>query len=298
MPVLVDVDTRVCVQGITGRIGRVQSAYMRAAGTRVVCGVTPGKGGSQVDGIPVFDSVPAAVAAVPVDATVLFVPAAAAEPAASEAIEAGVELVVLVTEGVPVHATMRLRARARAAGARIVGPTTPGIIAPGRTKLGIMPAGLFMRGPVGVVSRSGTLSYEIAGLLTAAGIGQSTVVGMGADPVVGTDLQELLGLFAADPETRAVVLIGEVGGSQEERAAAQVAAGFPKPVVAYVAGLGAPPGVRMGHAGAIVQGGMGSAREKLEAFVRAGVGTAATPAAVVPLVRAALSRQEAGAHAG
>jgi succinyl-CoA synthetase alpha subunit len=294
VPILVDAETRVCIQGITGRIGRVQCAYMRAAGTQIVCGVTPGKGGSQVDGVPVFDSVPDAAAALAVDATVLFVPAAAAEPAAAEAIAAGVKLVVLITEGVPVHATMRLRARARAAGARLLGPTTPGVIAPGRTKLGIMPASLFSRGPVGVVSRSGTLSYEVAGLLTAAGMGQSAVVGMGADPVVGTDLPELLELFAGDAETQAVVLIGEVGGSQEQRAAARVAAGYPKPVVAFVAGLGAPPGVRMGHAGAIVQGGAGSAREKLDAFARAGVSTAASPAAIVPLVRAALSRQGAG----
>ena len=284
MPVLVDAATRVCIQGITGRIGRVQAEYMRAAGTRIVCGVTPGKGGMSVAGTPVFDSVAAAQAECPADASVLFVPPAAAEAAATDAMEAGISLVVLITEGVPVHGTMRLRARARKAGARLLGPTTPGIISPGQTKLGIMPAQLFRPGPVGVISRSGTLSYEIAGLLSQAGMGQSTVVGLGADPVVGTDVEELLALFAADPGTRVVVLIGEVGGNQEERAAAVIAAGYPKPVVAYVAGLEVPPGVRMGHAGAIVQGSSGGAADKLAGYSRAGVRCALHPAAVVELV--------------
>ncbi len=297
MAILIEADTPVCVQGITGRAGRVQTAYMRAAGTRVVCGVTPGKGGSEVDGVPVFASIAAAAANMPIGATVLFVPAAAAEEAATEAMAAGVPLLVLITEGVPVHAAMRLRARARAAGARLLGPTTPGVIAPERAKLGIMPASLFRRGPVGVISRSGTLSYEIGGLLSAAGIGQSTVVGVGADPVVGTDVDELLALFAADPETEAVVLIGEVGGAQEERAAAHVAAGYPKPVVAYVAGLQAPAGVRMGHAGAIVQQSGGSAQAKLDALARAGVHTVSEPGAVVPAVRAALLARPAVDHA-
>ena len=196
---------------------------------------------------------------------------------------------VLITEGVPVHATMRLRARARAAGARLLGPTTPGIIAPERTKIGIMPAQLFSRGSVGVISRSGTLSYEMGGLLSDAGIGQSAVVGMGADPVVGTDITELLDLFAADPETRVIVLIGEVGGSQEERAARHIATAIDKPVVAYIAGRSVPSGVRMGHAGAIVQGSSGSAEEKIQAFADAGVRTAAHPAEVVDLVRHCLT---------
>jgi succinyl-CoA synthetase alpha subunit len=288
MAILIDADTRVCVQGITGRIGQVQTRYMQQAGTRIVAGVTPGKGGQEVEGVLVFDSVVAAQDHSPIDAAVLFVPPAAAEAAAAEAIAAGVPLIVLITEGVPVHSTMRLRARARVAGVRLLGPTTPGIIAPERTKLGIMPAQLFARGPVGVISRSGTLSYEISGLLSAAGIGQSAVVGLGADPVVGTDIVELLQLFAADPETRVVVLIGEVGGSQEERAARQIAAGYPKPVIAYIAGRTAPPGVRMGHAGAIVQGGTGSAAEKLQTFAAAGVRVADRPAAVVDLVRSSL----------
>ncbi len=288
MGILIDAGTRVCIQGITGRIGKVQARYMREAGTCIVTGVTPGKGGLSVDGVPVFDTVGAAQEAEPADASVLFVPPAAAENAATEAIEAGVRLIVLITEGVPVHSTMRLRARARGAGARLLGPTTPGIIAPERAKLGIMPASLFRRGPVGIISRSGTLSYEIGGLLTEAGLGQSTVVGMGADPVVGTDLVELLELFAADPETGAVVLIGEVGGNQEERAAAAIASGYARPVVAYIAGRTVPPGVRMGHAGAIVQDGAGDAGHKIRALADAGVRTAPRPADVVRLVQESL----------
>ena len=285
MAILVDADSRVCVQGITGRIGQVQARYMQQAGTRIVSGVTPGKGGQEVEGVPVYDSVDRAQVENPADVSVLFVPPAAAEGAATEAIEAGIQLVVLITEGVPVHATMRLRARTRAAGVRLLGPTTPGIIAPERTKIGIMPAQLFSRGSVGVISRSGTLSYEMGGLLTNAGIGQSAVVGMGADPVVGTDITELLDLFAADAETRVILLIGEVGGSQEERAARHIAAAIDKPVVAYIAGRSVPSGVRMGHAGAIVQGSTGSAEEKIQAFAAAGVRTAAHPAEVVELVR-------------
>jgi len=290
MAILVDADTRVCVQGITGRIGRVQTRYMQQAGTRIVSGVTPGKGGQEVEGVPVYDSVAAAQAQNPADASLLFVPPAAAEGAGTEAVEAGIGLLVLITEGVPVHSTMRLRARARAAGARLLGPTTPGIIAPERTKIGIMPAQLFKRGPAGVISRSGTLSYEISGELSAAGIGQSTVVGLGADPVVGTDIVELLDLFEADPETQVIVIIGEVGGSQEERAARHVGAAVKKPVAAYVAGRSVPSGVRMGHAGAIVQRGTGSAAEKIQALQAAGVRTATHPGEVVDLVRSALPR--------
>ena len=289
MAILVDADSRICVQGITGRIGQVQARYMQQAGTRIVSGVTPGKGGQEIEDVPVYDSVGQAQAENPADVSVLFVPPAAAEGAATEAIEAGIQLVVLITEGVPVHATMRLRARARAAGTRLLGPTTPGIIAPERTKIGIMPAQLFSRGSVGVISRSGTLSYEMGGLLSDAGIGQSAVVGMGADPVVGTDITELLDLFAADPETRVIVLIGEVGGSQEERAARHIATAIDKPVVAYIAGRSVPSGVRMGHAGAIVQGSSGSAEEKIQAFADAGVRTAAHPAEVVDLVRHCLT---------
>ena len=288
MGILVDASTRVCVQGITGRIGRVQAGHMLREGTRIVSGVTPGRGGETVDGVPVFHSMHDAQAVAPAEASVLFVPPVAAEGACVEAVEAGIRLVVLVTEGVPVHSAMRIRARAEAAGARLIGPTTPGIIVPGCQKLGIMPARLFSPGPVGVISRSGTLSYEISGELSAAGLGQSTVVGMGADPVVGTRMADLLALFEADPDTRAVVLVGEVGGSQEEEAAAFVAGKMRKPVVAFVAGRTVPQGVRMGHAGAIVARGTGSLAAKVRAFEAAGIRTARRPSDVVGLVRACL----------
>lgn len=291
MAILVGAETRVCVQGITGRAGRAQTRYMLEAGTRIVSGVTPGKGGARVEGVPVFASMAQAQAAFPAEVSVLFVPPAVAEAAASEALEAGIRLLVLITEGVPVHSAMRLRARAGAMGGRLIGPTTPGIIAPGRTKIGIMPARFFRPGPVGLISRSGTLSYEIGAELSAAGLGQSTVVGLGADPVVGTDMVELLRLFEADPQTEVVVLVGEVGGTQEERAARFAAASMRKPVVAYIAGRSVPPGVRMGHAGAIVQGGTGSAAEKIAALEGAGVRTARRPAGVVELVREVLSRR-------
>ena len=290
MAILVDAQTRVCVQGITGRAGRMQAQYMREAGTRIVSGVTPGKGGEAVDGVPVFNTMAEAQAAAPAEVSILFVPPAVAEDAATQALEAGIRLLVMVTEGVPVHSAMRLRARAAACGARLIGPTTPGIITPEQTKIGIMPARFYRPGPVGLISRSGTLSYEIGAQLSAAGLGQSTGVGLGADPVVGTGVAELLALFAADPETEVVVLIGEVGGAQEEEAA-RFAAAMDKPVVAYIAGHSVPPGVRMGHAGAIVQGGSGSAAEKLRTLEAAGVRTARQPGQVAGLVRGALRRR-------
>lgn len=289
MAILADTDTRVCVQGITGRIGRVQAGHMLREGTRIVCGVTPGRGGQSVEGVPVFNSVVEARASVSADASVLFVPPAAALGACTDALEAGVRLIVLVTEGVPVHDTMRIKASAEEAGAILIGPTTPGVITPGHTKIGIMPARLFSPGHVGVISRSGTLSYEISGELTAAGIGQSTVVGMGADPVVGTGMARLLAMFEADPDTWAVAIVGEVGGDEEERAAAYIGEEIRKPVVAYVAGQGVPPGVRMGHAGAIVSQGTGRAADKVRAFEAAGVAVARRPSEVARLVRERLS---------
>ena len=288
MAILVDRETRVCVQGITGRVGRVQTRYMQEAGTRIVSGVTPGRGGEVVEGVPVYDSVARAQERDPADAAVLFVPPGVVEEATSEALDAGIGLVVAVTEGVPVHGVMRLKAQARALGAHLLGPTTPGIIAPRQTKIGIMPAALFSPGPVGMISRSGTLSYEIGGQLTESGLGQSAVVGLGADPVVGTDMSELLRLFEADPCTAAVVVIGEVGGSQEEEAARFIADHMTKPVVAYIAGHSVPPGVRMGHAGAIVQGVSGSAADKTKVLEEAGVQVVSNPAAVVERLRAQL----------
>ncbi|MDP6037170.1 MAG: succinate--CoA ligase subunit alpha [Candidatus Latescibacteria bacterium] len=294
MSILVNAETRVCVQGITGRIGSTQTEHMLREGTKIVSGVTPGKGGMTVAGVPVFDSMSEAQAHTQANAAVVFVPPSAAEPACNEAIAAGIPLIVLITEGVPVHSTMRIRARAEKVGARLIGPTTPGVIVPGCQKLGIMPARLFTPGSVGVISRSGTLSYEISGELSAAGLGQSTVVGIGADPVVGTDIQTLLQLFNDDPDTAAVILVGEVGGNQEERAAEFVAETMQKPVVAYVAGHTVPLGVRMGHAGAIVAGGTGSAADKIKTFERAGVHVAKQPSQVVDLVQEILDKQTGG----
>jgi len=289
MSILVNGESRVCVQGITGKVGRRQTEFMLEAGTRVVAGVTPGKGGDRVAGVPVYDGMEAAQAESPADVSILFVPPRAAEAACRDAIGAGVRLVVLITEGVPVHGTMRIRAVAAAAGARVIGPATPGVITPGGAKVGIMPASFYAPGPVGVISRSGTLSYEIGAQLTAAGIGQTTVVGIGADPVVGSDITDLLGLFEADADTEAVVIIGEVGGTQEERAAQFAAEHMSTPVIAYIAGRHAVPGVRMGHAGALTSEGSGTADEKVAALETAGVPVASRPRDAVALVRQKLA---------
>ena len=285
MSILIDQSTRVLIQGMTGRVGRAQAQFMLAEGTRIVAGVTPGKGGTTEQGVPIYDHVAEAQANAAADLSLLFVPPAVAEQAIDEALHAGFRKLVLITEGIPVHSTMRMRARAEAAGARLVGPATPGIISPGQCKVGIMPARFFQPGPVGVVSRSGTLSYEVSGGLSAAGIGQSTVVGLGADPVVGTDITDLLQSFDDDPQTSVVVLIGEVGGSQEERAAHFVREHMQTPVVAYIAGRCAVPGVAMGHAGALVREGSGTVDDKIAALEAAGIRVAATPAGVVELVK-------------
>ena len=290
MSILVDGASRICVQGITGRVGRRQTEFMLAAGTRVVSGVTPGKAGELVEGVPVFHMVAEAQAQAPADVSILFVPPAAAEAACGDALEAGIRTLVLITEGIPVHSTMRIRARAEAAGARLVGPATPGVITPGGAKVGIMPASFFAPGPVGLISRSGTLSYEIGAQLTAAGIGQTTVVGLGADPVTGSDITDLLGLFEADGDTELVVIVGEVGGTQEERAARFAAEHLSKPVVAYIAGRHAVPGVRMGHAGALVSdGGGGSVADKVRALEGAAIPVAARPRDTIDLVRRELA---------
>ena len=287
MSILLDRRTRVLVQGITGRIGQAQTRWMREYGTTIVAGVTPGRGGATVHGVPVFDTVAEAVAETGAQASVFFVPAPAVKDAVFETLEAGVELVVVVTEHVPVHDTMEMRAEARRVGARLLGPTTPGILTVGEAKMGIIPGNLFpgSAGRAGVVSRSGTLAYEVGGVLTRAGVAPSTVVGMGADPVVLTDLAEILGLFAADPDTDLVTIVGEVGGVQEELAAESIAAGFPKPVIAYIAGRNAPEGKRMGHAGALVQRGMGSVASKVRALERAGALIAETPAQIGVIAR-------------
>lgn len=288
MSILLDKNTRVLVQGITGRVGQAQTRWMLEYGTNVVAGVTPGRAGQRVEGVPVYDSVAEAVAEQGAEASVFFVPAPFVEDTLYESIEAGIRLIVVVTEHTPVHDVMRVKEYARGRDVRIIGPTSPGIITPGQAKMGIMPGNMFSPGRIGVISRSGTLSYELSADLMAAGLGQSTVVGMGADPVVFTDLPELLALFQDDPDTDAVVIVGEVGGIQEERAAEFIAAHMTKPVVAYIAGRNAPEGKRMGHAGAIIQGGMGTPQSKLDAFRRAGVPVADYPVQVVELVREAL----------
>jgi succinyl-CoA synthetase alpha subunit len=278
--ILVDTSTRVLVQGLTGSQGRFHGLRNRAYGTAVVAGVTPGKGGSDVEGIPVFDTVAQAVAATGADASLIFVPAKAAAAAVVEAADAGVALVVCITEGIPLHDEARTFAHLRRhrPETRLLGPNCPGVISPGLANLGITPGEIALPGgPVGIVSRSGTLTYQALQELTAKGIGQTTCVGIGGDPVPGTGFIDCLRLFQADPETRAVILIGEIGGADEEAAAAFIAEEMDKPVVAYVAGVTAPPGRRMGHAGAIVSGGKGGAAEKIAALEAAGASVVLTP---------------------
>ena len=291
MSILLSKRTRVLVQGITGRIGQAQTKWMLEYGTRIVAGATPGRGGATVEGVPVFDSVAEAVKDTGAEASVFFVPARSVKDTVFETLEAGIRLIVVVTEHVPVHDTMEMRAEATRVGATLLGPTTPGILTVGEAKMGIIPGNLFPKtsGPAGVISRSGTLAYEVGGILAKADIAPSTVVGMGADPVVLTDLSELLRLFAEDPETGLVTIVGEVGGIQEEMAAGYIARGYPKPVIAYIAGRNTPEGKRMGHAGAIVQRGMGSVESKVSALERAGVQIARTPAEIGSIARRLLN---------
>lgn len=287
MAVLVDERTRVLVQGITGHQGRFHTAQMIDYGTRVVAGVSPGKEGQEVLGVPVYDTVEAAVEKHGATASVVFVPAPFAKDAVFEALEAGIKLVVIITEHVPLHDAMEIMARARYRGATIVGPNTFGVISPGRCKIGIMPNHIYTPGRVGIVARSGTLSYEIAASLTQAGLGQSTVVGMGGDRVVGLSFIDVLKMMEQDRETEAVVLVGEIGGTAEEEAAEYIK-GMSKPVVAYLAGKHAPPGKRMGHAGAIIERGRGTYRSKVEALKAAGARVADLPWQVAQLVQEAI----------
>ncbi|RLE55383.1 MAG: succinate--CoA ligase subunit alpha, partial [Candidatus Methanomethylicota archaeon] len=253
MGIIVDENTRVIVQGITGRQGRFHTELMLKYGTKIVAGVTPGKGGQSVHGVPVYDTITEAMEKSPADTSIVFVPAPFALDAVSEAILAGVKNVVVITEHVPVHDAIKMIALAKLKGARIIGPNTPGIITPGKCKVGIMPGSVFTPGNIGIVSRSGTLTYEIALNLTNAGLGQSTCIGIGGDPVVGLSFLDILELFREDEQTKAVVIIGEIGGDAEERAAEYIErTNYPKPVVAFIAGRSAPPGKRMGHAGAII----------------------------------------------
>lgn len=288
MAILVNEHTRVLVQGITGYQGEFHTRRMLEFGTRVVAGTTPGKGGQTAAGVPVFDTVAEAVAQTGATASCIFVPARLAKDAALEAIASRLDPIVIITEHIPVHDSIEMVAAARAAGVRIVGPNGPGVASPGKCKIGIMPNHLFSPGGVGLVSRSGTLTYEIVAGLTRAGLGQSTALGLGGDPVVGLTFQEAVALFADDPETQAIVLVGEIGGSAEEEAARFIRASVRKPVVGYIAGRTAPPGKRMGHAGAVISGSEGTAQAKIEALEAAGVSVVSLPGRVPEVLRGLL----------
>jgi len=287
--VLIDESTKVVVQGITGRDGSFHARQMIDYGTRIVAGVVPGKGGRTFDdAVPIYDTMAEAVTETGADASVIYVPPAFAVDAIFEAADAGVKLVVAITEGVPVLDMTRAVAYVEDHGARLLGPNCPGLISPGKSKIGILPGPICAPGPVGLVSRSGTLTYEVIHHLTGAGIGQTTCVGIGGDPIIGTTFIDALELFEDDPETRAVVMIGEIGGTDEQEAARFVQREMDTPVVGFIAGQTAPPGRRMGHAGAIIAGSEGTAAEKMAAFREHGIGVARRPADIVGLVRDAL----------
>ncbi len=289
MAVLVDESTRVVVHGITGKEGSFHARQCIQYGTKVVAGVTPGKGGSFWEEVPVFDTVARAVKETRANTSLIFVPAPFAADSMLEAIEAGVELIICITEGIPARDMLQVKAALKGSASRVIGPNCPGVISPGKAKVGIMPGAIFQEGNIGVISRSGTLTYEIVNHLTHNGLGQSTCVGIGGDPIVGSSFVEILEIFATDSQTQLVVLIGEIGGTAEEEAAQFVMQGFPKPVTAFIAGQSAPAGKRMGHAGAIISAGRGTALEKMRALERAGIPVARTPDKVAQLVQAALS---------
>ncbi|MFL5824813.1 MAG: succinate--CoA ligase subunit alpha [Solirubrobacteraceae bacterium] len=284
MSILVDADTRLCVSGITGREGTFHSLRNRDYGTNVVAGVTPGKGGQDVEGIPVFDTFHGAVEETAANTAMIFVPPRFAADSILEAEDAGIDLIVAITEGIPAHDELRVfNALRRNGRARLIGPNCPGILSPGKSNVGIIPAAFFREGNVGVVSRSGTLTYQIGNVIAQQGFGNSTIVGIGGDPVPGTDFVDVIGMFEQDPETELIVMCGEIGGDSEERAADFIAAEVSKPVVGYIAGFTAPPGKTMGHAGAIVSGSRGTAKAKAEALESKGVRVGRTPTQVAEL---------------
>jgi succinyl-CoA synthetase alpha subunit len=285
MAIYINKQTRVLVQGITGKQGSFHSGQMLEYGTKIVGGVSPGKGGQSVEGVPVFDTVFEALEKQPADASILFIPAPFARDAALEALDAGIKILVLIPEHIPLHDAMDIMAYAKTKDAVVVGPNTFGLVSSGHCKIGIMPNKYFIPGPVGVVSRSGTLCYEIVGHLTASQTGTTTVVGLGGDRVVGLNFIDVLKQFEADPETKVIVLVGEIGGSAEEEAAEFIAREISKPVVAYLAGKSAPPGKRMGHAGAIIERGKGTFDGKVKALTAAGVKVAALPDEIVRLIK-------------
>jgi succinyl-CoA synthetase alpha subunit len=287
--IFIDGSTKLVVQGITGRDGSFHSKQMMEYGTHVVAGVTPGKGGQTFEGsVPVFDTVEEAVRETGANTSVIYVPPAFAADAIFEAADAGVDFIVCITEGVPVLDMTRVRPYVREKGARLLGPNCPGLLSPGKSKVGIIPGHITQPGPVGLVSRSGTLTYEVVFKLKQAGIGTTTCVGIGGDPINGTDFIDCLAAFQADPETTAVVMIGEIGGTDEQDAARYVKENMTKPVVGFIAGQTAPPGRRMGHAGAIISGSAGTAEEKMQAFRDNGIGVARRPLDVVGLIQEAL----------
>ncbi len=289
MSIFIDNNTTLLVQGITGRDGSFHAKQMMEYGTKVVAGVTPGKGGQKFESsVPIFNTVAQAVAATGANTSVIYVPPPFAADAMMEAAAAGVKLIVCITEGVPVLDMTKVYPYVKEMGARLLGPNCPGLITPGQSKVGIIPGRICTPGPVGVVSRSGTLTYEIVNLLTKAGIGQSTCVGIGGDPINGTNFIDALAAFEADPQTKVVAMMGEIGGTDEQEAAEFVRTKMTKPVVGFIAGQTAPPGRRMGHAGAIIFGSAGTAAEKLEAFQKAGMGIAKRPMDFVELVKARL----------
>ena len=294
MAIFVDQNTRLVVQGITGRDGSFHTLQMMEYGTRVVAGVTPGKGGQTFEGpegvdVPIFNSMDAAVTETGANASAVYVPPAFAASAVEEAADAGVSLVVAITEGVPVQDMARAHAFARDRGARVLGPNCPGVISPGKAKVGIIPGNIVTPGPVGVISRSGTLTYEAVIHLTNAGVGQTTCVGIGGDPLIGTNFVDALEAFATDADTEAIVMIGEIGGTDEQEAAQWVSENMQIPVVGFIAGQTAPPGRRMGHAGAIISGSSGTAEEKMKAFEENGIAVARRPADIVGLIQGVLS---------
>ncbi len=294
MAIFVDQNTRLVVQGITGRDGSFHTLQMMEYGTRVVAGVTPGKGGQTFEGpegvdVPIFNSMDAAVTETGANASAVYVPPAFAASAVEEAADAGVALVVAITEGVPVQDMARAHAFARDRGARVLGPNCPGVISPGKAKVGIIPGNIVTPGPVGVISRSGTLTYEAVIHLTNAGVGQTTCVGIGGDPLIGTNFVDALEAFATDADTEAIVMIGEIGGTDEQEAAQWVSENLQIPVVGFIAGQTAPPGRRMGHAGAIISGSSGTAEEKMKAFEENGIAVARRPADIVGLIQGVLS---------
>ena len=293
MAILVDENTKVLVQGITGRDGSFHTRLMLDYGTKVVAGVTPGKGGQKVHGVRVYNTVKEAVEETGANTSIIFVPPKFAVDAIFEAAEAGIKLIVTITEGIPALEESKVFDFLKKVGARMIGPNCPGIISPGKCKVGILPAHIFKEGDIGIVSRSGTLTYEIVYNITKSGFGQSTCIGIGGDAIIGTNFIDVLSLFEKDPQTRGVVLIGEIGGTDEQEAAEFIRDHMTKPVVAFIAGLTAPPGKRMGHAGAIISGSEGTAKEKIEKFKECGVPVASIPSEIPALLKQVLKEKGA-----